>query len=488
MSRFAAEVSRVEHGSRVVLFHGQTGRQISLSQESIDELESWDEALPPPPTLRALASRLEGLHMLRESQPPQREELIPARSRRALLLPRTSILWHPLPWGSETTLRFGEMELSSTEIQIWRACNGARTVQEIAQHCQISTAKILLLFDRLTSIDVQALQLRSAPIRRHDPSLSQLLRPTSMPPDIDESGCSVAHIFSLPHPGLDGEPYGARLHWALENRRLLPDEGDTLEIGSGSSRLIESWLRRTAERGSPQGELVQLHDPEQPEESVSPLPGVRRLEGSASAIPLAEGSLSLVLCTEVMSSLSAVPFDATTTANPTLSQGLAPAVAQAIERYDLTHLPGRAWYNLGAWRLIEQMARVLKPGGLAVLTDRGEIDQSPVSRDQHDHAEVSIHFGHLVQVAEALGLEARSIPLTELLDVQLQSHWLSRASFQALAARLRTEGQTLEPLAWTEEGLELPWPVEGLHWVSLSEDGPGPLITRYRALLLQKPS
>ena len=516
MSRFGPDIFVLQQRERVALFHGRTGRHISISREVLGELNRWDGALLPPPGLRALASRLEGLHMLRESSDPDLESLIPARSRRVLLLPRDRVLWHPIP--AQRTAgghRFDGLELSDAEMQIWRESNGARSVIEIARTCGMGVVPVLEFLARLTDPEVQAIQLRSESLRPNDASLLYLVCPARPPAarpghlygddgsttletfhrehildgstHFDDVESTVAHAFALPHPGLGGEPYGARLHRALEERGLLPDDGDTLEIGGGNGELAEAWLRRCSERGRPQGELIRLDiSPELLDTQATRLPGTRQIEGSATSIPLPAESLGLVICNEVMADLSAVPFDATTTANPTLSQGLAPAVAHAIEKYDLVHLPGRSWYNLGAWQLVEQLARVLRPGGVALLSEFGELDEIPQETTQLDHPEVSIHFGHLVQVARALGLEARTLPLAELLDVDLQSSWLSRHSYEALRARLDKEDRSIQARAWTEESLELPWPVEGLHWVSLSDEGPGPLITRFWALILRK--
>jgi SAM-dependent methyltransferase len=517
MSRFGPDVHMLQLGERVALFHGRTGRHISLSREVIEELESWNAALLPPPGLRGLASRLEGLHMLRESRSPDLASLIPARSRRVILLPQDQILWHPIP--SQRTAgghRFCSIELNESQMQIWRGSNGTRSVREVSRHCGLQVEDVLAFLAQLTAPEVQAVQLRSETIRPNDASLQRLVCPERPPAErpahlygqdgattletfhqqhiadgsthFDDVETTVAHAFALPHSGLGGEPYGARLHRALEERGMLPDDGDTLEIGGGDGELAEAWLRRCSERGRPQGELIRLDiSPELLNTQARRLPGTRQIEGTATAIPLPSESLSLVICNEVMADLSAVPFDATTTSNPTLSQGLAPAVAHGIEKYDLVHLPGRSWYNLGAWQLVEQLARVLRPGGVAFLSEFGELDAVPQETTQLDHPEVSIHFGHLIQVARALGMEARTFPLAEFMDINLQSSWLSRHSYEALRARLDGEGKRLQARAWTSENLELPWPVEGLHWVSLADEGPGPLVTRFQVLILRKP-
>ncbi len=57
-----------------------------------------------------------------------------------------------------------------------------------------------------------------------------------------------------------------------------------------------------------------------------------------------------------------------------------------------------------------------------------------------------------------------------------------------LSSRMRAEGRTLAARAWTEADLELPWPVAGLRDVPVSADGPGPVVTRFLAVLLRKPS
>jgi len=116
------------------------------------------------------------------------------------------------------------------------------------------------------------------------------------------------------------------------------------------------------------------------------------------------------------------------------------------------------------------------------------VDEEPTETAHLDHPEVSINFGELAGVARALGLEVELVPMAELLGFDLGSRWLSRGSFEALRTRLRLEGTRLKARAWTRQSLNLPWPVEGLHEVSISQDGPAPVVTRFQALLLRRPT
>lgn len=509
MERYAPDVWCLQQRGRIILWNGLTGRHAALSPETVAEIEQWSIGLAPPPELSAVAARLHRLGLLRESPPLRMAALHPARSRKVLLLPEIPALWAPLP-GVRTPggFAYALRPLTAEQCAIWRACNGARTVQAVAERACVPLDAALAFFASLTHPDVQAIQLRRQPARHRDPSLLHLVaaeRPSSRRSahqygaagettlqhwhvneitdgerHFDDRETTVAHAFAVPHQALELQPYGARLHSALEARGMLPDDGLTVEIGPGDGELGEAWLARAAERGAPGGEYLRL--------DISPVlldtqrrrqPGTRQILGSATDIPLPDQSVHLILCNEVLADLSAAPYDAAT------GQG-DPAVGAAMKRYGLTPLPGKALYNRGAWTAIAEAARVLAPGGTAVFTEFGAEDEIPTETTHLDHPEVSIHFGHLRQVAVACGLSVQLLPMAELLSADLSARWLSRHSYEALRARARAEGWHLAARAWSPETLSLPWLVEGLEWTPISDHGPGPLMTRFEALLLRR--
>ena len=508
MERYSPDVLRIEQGGRIILWNGLTGRHAALSAETAAEVERWTPGLPPPPSLVAVARRLDGLGLLRESAPLPLPRQHPARSRRVLLLPHLPALWAPLP-GVRTPggFAYAARPLSADEVALWRACNGSRDVAAVAARAGTSVAAALLFFRSLTHPAVQALQLRARPVRARDPSLLHLVsadRPanrraahqvgahgettlshwhvhdiTDGARHFDDRETTVAHAFAPPHPALSGMPYGARLHRALEARGMLPDDGLTLEIGPGDGELGAAWLARAAETGRPRGEYVRLDiSPVLLETQRQRQPGTRDLLGSATDIPLPDDSVHLIVCNEVLADLTAAPYDAATGEGD-------PAVAAGLARYGLQALPGRALYNRGAWEAIAEAARVLAPGGSAVFTEFGGRDEEPTETTHLDHPEVSIRFGHLLRVAAAHGLSAELVPLPTLLEADLSARWLSRHSHEALRARAHAEGWHLAARAWTPETLPLPWPAEGIEWSAITDHGPGPLVTRFEALLLR---
>ena len=207
-------------------------------------------------------------------------------------------------------------------------------------------------------------------------------------------------------------------------------------------------------------------------------PGTVGLRADACAMPLREGAVDLLICNEVIADLAAVPWDGSHAAacSPQAE------VSARVERYGLGCEGEERLYNLGAWRLLESVARVLAPGGAAYISEFGSPDEIPTETSQLDHPEVSIHFGELADVARGLGLEVDLLPMAELLGFELGARWLSRGSFEAM----RGLDAQLEARAWTPESLPLPEPVEGLRWVPITRDGPGPVVTRFWCLLVRR--
>jgi hypothetical protein len=485
---------------------------MALDPAVVATVESVAVGAPPPAELGPLFRRLMQLHLLTESPPPDLIALIPARSRRVLLLPDIPALWCPVPAvRTPGGHAFEAHPIDAVETRLWRACNGSRTVAAAAESAAADAHQALAFFARLTHPDVQALQLRSGPVRSRDAALLHLVAPARPRaarsahmhgPDgettldrfhvediahaathFDDVETTVSHAFGPAHPALRGQSYGGALHRALEDRGMLPeDKRPILEIGPGDGELGAAWRTQAAERGVPLGEYIRLdRSPALLEEQRRRQPGTRDMEGSATDIPLPDGSVGLVLCNEVIADLSAVPFDA---ADP-LGEGAPREVALRLVRYGIHPEPRRAMYNLGAWQMLEELHRVMAPGATAFITEFGGVDDAPRETEQLDHPEVSIQFGHLLAVAQGLGFSATVEPLSTFLSFDLHAMWLAQHSYAALRARMRSEGHHLQARAWTPETLELPFSAEGLEWVPITDEGPGPLITRFQALILR---
>lgn len=480
---------------RAVLFDRRTGASLTLADP--------DPLRAPAPALRA---RLRALWMLADGPPPPLADLYALPSRLSLLHPDG--LWHPDPLEPpQGGLRWRMIPLSPPERRVYdrlaraAAARRAITVADAAHGADVPLADALALTARLCAPEAQAMKLRDQPPLRPDPALERLIGPPARPgprtPDqhgalqettlaawhdritdgarhFDDVETTIAHAHALPHPGLHGLSYGARLADTFVKRGML--QTPILEIGPGDGELAEAFLARAAV--SPADYTRLDASPELLRVQALRAPGTRALLGDATRLPLPDQSVGLLFANEVIADLSAVPSGADH-----------PDVLSRLARYGIDPLPPGSWYNLGAWLLLEEIARVLRPGGCAWLSEFGSPDSPPEEAAQLDHPEISIHFGHLEQIARALGLRAAVEPLDRFLQVDLHTLHPARHAWSGLRAWARAHGRHLPARAWTAEGLQRLLegegvPLTGARMVPLIEEGPGPLWTRFWAISL----
>jgi ubiquinone/menaquinone biosynthesis C-methylase UbiE len=506
---FQLGVTCWDDGDHTVIWQPITGRHVRLHHQTISMLRADPLSL----RLGPVRARLDRFYLLRRSPRPDWPQLVPVRSRLLLTLVDEATLWLPVPgYRGAGGHGFRAFQLSSDAHRAWQAINDSRTVQQIADLSGVGLVTVQALLTTLASPELQALQLRDEPLQRRDLGLERLVdipRPSNSRPEhlhgpagettltwyhlhaitdgsthFDDRETTIAHSLGLPHPALAGQRYGARLYDQLHATGVVPDDALVVEIGCGTGELAEAWL----EQAGPHAHSRYLRVDLSPELLRTQATRVQSpaILGDGTALPLRDRSVDLIVNNEVIADMSSVPFDVEHPSERPLDQEiLAIATKHGVEL-----APGRNWVNLGAWRFVAEIARVLKPGGSAWLSEFGVLDEVPQEAVQLDHPEVSIQFNHLAQVARGCGLRASIQPLAEALKIDLQAHQLARHSWLAVRSLARSRGVHLQARAWTPETLAplLPTPVSGLHWVPFHDEGPGPLFSRFYALMLQQPA
>jgi len=467
-------------GDEVRLFARRTGRWVVIGAETLERLDR----LPP------VQQRLHRLGLLDDTRDDELLDWVVCRHQATHLLPEVPALWGPVPEAHGSGGHaYVERPVDAVALAVYRAINDRRTARQLAEAAGATVEQVWAVLQRFTAADVQAAQLRPTTPRSDDPGLRRLMgaqraahaRTDDQTDDrgattlatyhldaivdgrthFDDRETTVAHALALPHPGLRGRPYGQAL------REALGWHGPVVEVGCGTGELAAAWLAA----GSVPYLRIDL-SPELLATQARTAPGSTGVLADATQLPLADRSVPFLLSNEVLADLAAVP--------------LANADAAVADRIARLGLRPRGWANVGSWDFVEEVARVLAPGGLAVLTEFGSPDGSAEEAVQLDHPEVSIRFDDLVAVAVHAGLEAELVRLDELLDADLRAPQLARVSWMALRARARSVGVHLPARAWTRDNLALPFAMEGLQFDTLADEGPGPLITRFWALRLRR--
>ncbi len=289
--------------------------------------------------------------------------------------------------------------------------------------------------------------------------------------DVEET--TLSHMFREPHDALGGKSYGEAFAEAVAGRRLWPPAVrpgpvEVIEIGGGvgffALRLLKSLTehdpalyRRLRYTILDLSRVLQDSQRMMTQELRGKVRHV--LTNASRALPLASGSVDLAISNEVIADLETVRLSRTDFEGPaaTDAPGDPPAVRDAralVRRHalPLEDAPEVFWLNLGALKLVEELARVLRPGGAAVLVEFGGESRWPVESTHLAHSEFSIHFGHLRHVARRLGLEVERTDVMDFLGMRGDVRVLAttRSYFQSLRALHARRGVTLQKIAYTE--------------------------------------
>jgi SAM-dependent methyltransferase len=289
----------------------------------------------------------------------------------------------------------------------------------------------------------------------------------------DEVECTVSHLLRFPHPALGGRRYGEALLQGIAAHGLRPGRSGVLEIGGGAGHIAEAaWrgdagpftrARWTALDLSPALIAAQRNRALEGTQPGGAHPRWAGVRGDALELPVRSRSIDgLVLANEVMA--------------------------------DLPVQDGR---NAGAVRLVQELGRVLAPGGGAVLSEfGGDFEPGPVrllaAFGKGEHVEWSIDFRQLRAAATQAGLAVAELPLHGLLGADLSVRcasytdlWRLRrlASCEVFAAP-EAEVRRRFPLLSRVLALELP-PLGSARWPDAT--APAGFAQLFRALILRQP-
>lgn len=294
---------------------------------------------------------------------------------------------------------------------------------------------------------------------------------------------TLSHLLREPSPLLHGGTYAERVTEALLERGMIgPGTRKVLEVGAGVGDLAAGVLG-TLRRLRPDvfdGLAYTILDlsPALREAQAERLARdgladrVHWVHGNAETLPLRPASVDLVLCNEVIGDFTTVkltrellgievddanPPDAPWTRwDDALLERLGDA-GDLIRRWDLPldDAPSEFFLNVGALRFLSHVRRVLRPGGAAFITEYGDLVRYPVASNHLDHLEFSIHFGHMLHVADRIGFEAKVEYVQDLIGLDREAITLAstRTWFASLRALFASVGLTLDKRAWTREAL-----------------------------------
>jgi hypothetical protein len=289
---------------------------------------------------------------------------------------------------------------------------------------------------------------------------------------------TVSHAFRFPTAALHQRTYGERLCEGLLGERLerRPQAPfRILEIGGGAGFFARAFLGRAeALRGGAEGlhytvldcsPALQEQQRETLREAGCP---VRFILGNAEELSLPGERFDLVVANEVIADFTVTAFG-----------------EEGTER----------WVHSGVLAFLDRLAAHLAPGGMACLTEYGDLETDPSRVEHLNHSEYSIDFGSLMRHAEGRGLAPALRGLAELLAVRSDAEMLCGQQERILCLNhlLSQAGGELPYAAFCRQGFEERCgelanrlDIGGLAFAPLRSGLHfGPALEQFRALLLE---
>ncbi|MBL4844048.1 MAG: SAM-dependent methyltransferase [Planctomycetes bacterium] len=442
-----------------------------------------------------------------------------------------------------------EETLSPLLGDLWRLCDGGLTTGELvrrlarihADHPKVD-ASVRDAVRRWTHSERQLLKLIPRPRSAYEvpgsglPPYSQSTMPYprvragEAPPEpvdlrhyhrveIDDASeqfevkeTTLSHALRTRHEALADRSYGEAFLQSLLARDLIPLEGPppgqsryrAVEVGGGvgffGAALLDALALRAPRLFNRLRYTIVDLSPElsrsQRERLARHGTQARFVTGEAERLPLADASVDLLVSNEVIADLRVLPTRRQDVEGEGAEGG--GEGAELLRRYgaSVADAPGLFYANVGAIRFVEEIARVLRPGGVAILTEYGEIDRYPAESSHLDHPEFSIHFGHLDSAARGCGLsvEVESLPRFLELRGEVSVLQTTQTFFLTLRAFLGTRGIALEKLAYTPESFAKllagkldPAHLQGLRFGPAGKRVLGLKPLEFKALILRRP-
>jgi ubiquinone/menaquinone biosynthesis C-methylase UbiE len=211
-------------------------------------------------------------------------------------------------------------------------------------------------------------------------------------------------------------------------------------------------------------------------------------------LPLKDNSVDLVIDNENMADMTPVKLTRTELLDGT---GTTPQHQEALDwirrvRLPLgTDLPEDVIFNLGPFRFVAELWRVLKPGGKAFLTEFGVEEGWPAPVKLPGHTEYEVQYSHLRHAIRWLGFQERYLSLPQFLAIKPDTQVLCTGAAYTIQRFCQAMNKPFTVRAYTEKELQYALgdtlsKLHGCHYHGVTDPAWFGLMD-FKVLLLEKP-
>jgi SAM-dependent methyltransferase len=272
---------------------------------------------------------------------------------------------------------------------------------------------------------------------------------------------TVSHLFREPCQALQGLTYGRVM--ARQLRRFgwwSPKPGLVVEVGGGLGYVAREMGRELSplEKQGVRYLFLDLTRPFLPSQLALAGEGgwqAHGSQGNAETLPLRDASVDLVIDNENLADMTPVQLTPREVETGRSDQPLHQEALDWIRRtrLPLGDVPDSFVFNLGPFRFLAELWRVLRPGGRAILVEFGIDSGWPAPVKLPGHTEYEVQFTHLRHLARWLGFQEQYQTLPQFLAVRPDTKVLCTGASYAIQRFCAAEGKPFAIRAYTEAEL-----------------------------------
>jgi ubiquinone/menaquinone biosynthesis C-methylase UbiE len=370
--------------------------------------------------------------------------------------------------GAHDEIDFDVLTLHGVAAETWNLSDGTKTVKEIIDELNRDKETIFETFKEWASIENQIMKLLSIPLTEFRnlppqliykaPFLTRKALPKKSADDVhkyhletikdgseqfEKIESTLSHIYRIPHPILRNQSYGQAFYKKIKEIKEIVSDLRILEVGGGMGSISSEILSELKKEKKDAEYVVYDLSPAliKSQRKQHKDAGVRanHIHGNGEILALKDQSIDIALSNEAIADFN-TPEVTTKDVKEFLFDHEIPMTEEFFHWY--RGAPEKVRVNLGAFQLLKELYRVLRPGGLAIVTEFGYQERLPFKASHLDHAEYSIQFGQAISVAtdafDFMGFRS---------DLKLMTHF----SFQAVSRILEHHNKNLPNISYTED-------------------------------------
>jgi len=281
---------------------------------------------------------------------------------------------------------------------------------------------------------------------------------------------TVSFLYREDNPALRGLNYGERLLDEITKFKKIKKSTKILEVGAGLGFGSKAFLKSLKEKQPSIADDINYIFCDltfkflENQRNLTNFYPAEFIQANAETPPFKDNSFDIIIANEIIADFTAVKLSKKVVLdflNGRIEKEKIndPSIKKALEwikssSIDINDALPEFIFNLGAFEFMRQINRLLKPNGIAFISEYGFFRGYPRAVFLSGHTEYTIQFSQLIKCIRSLGLDVECLSLLDFFKFDKEEEIVDTCSLNFLYGILKNHNIDLPYLAYTKEMLK----------------------------------